>query len=269
MNLNTFYNGKVVLITGGSMGIGKELAKLALSYGAKVAITGRTLSKLEFVKKEFNVSEQNILIHAGDVTDYKNNQELVQKCIDKFGKIDVLINNAGLSAFGSIEDIKPEVYKTVVDTNIYGSVFPTKACIPSLKKVNGSVLFVSSIAGLTGLPDYSAYSLSKMSLRAIAHALRIELKNTNVFVGICYVGFTENEITKKTYSPNGELIAIPKRPSFLTATREQTAKKMLKQIKRKKYSVNQSILGNLVMFQSKVFPKLTAWIMRLNYKSKK
>ena len=267
MSLSSFYKNKVVIITGASMGIGKELARqLSCEHGAKIVITGRTQAKLELVKEELNIPDDNILIHAGDVADPQSNESMVQQCLAKFGRIDVLINNAGLSAFGSLEKIETDVFKKVVDTNLYGSIFPTKACIPALKKSKGSVLFISSIAGLTGLADYSAYSLSKMALRAMAHALRIELNDSNVFVGINYVGFTENETSKQTFTPSGELVEVPKRPAILTSSREKTAKKILSQIQGKKYSVNQSVLGHIVMFQSKVFPKLTAWIMRSLYK---
>jgi short-subunit dehydrogenase len=267
MSLATFYKDKVVIITGASMGIGKELARqLSSDCGAKIVITGRTLDKLETVKKELNIADENILLHAGDVSNPESNAMMVQECLTKFGRIDVLINNAGLSAFGSLEKIETDVFKKVVDTNIYGSIFPTKSCIPALKNSKGSVMFISSIAGLTGLADYSAYSLSKMAVRAMAHALRIELNEAKVFVGINYVGFTENEKSKQTFTPSGELVEVPKRPAILTSTREKTAKKILLQIKRKKYSSNQSILGHIVMFQSKVFPKLTAWIMRSRYK---
>lgn len=248
------------------MGIGKELARQLIAAGARVMITGRTLSKLEEVRKEFGVDSDRMLVHAGDVNDEISNQQMVDECLSKFGKIDVLINNAGLSAFGSLDAIQLDIYKRVVDTNIYGSIVPTKVCLPALKEAQGSILFVSSIAGLTGLPDYSAYSLSKMALRSLAHALRIELHQHHVFVGICYVGFTENETAKQTYTPSGDLVEVPKRPAFLTFPREKTAKKMLRQIERRQYSKNQSMLGHIVMFLSKVLPRTTSLIMRSNYK---
>lgn len=266
MSLTTFYKNKVVVITGASMGIGKELAKQCSELGAKLIITGRTLSKLQQVQKDLNIHEDDILLHAGDVIDEESNSEMVQNALTKFGKIDVLINNAGLSAYGSLDKIQLDIYKKVIDTNLYGSIIPTKACLDALKESKGSVLFVSSIAGLTGLPDYSAYSVSKMALRSLSHALRIELHKHKVFVGICYVGFTENETQKQTYTPEGELVQVPERPKVLTSPRSKTARKMLIQIARKRYSVNQSFLGKIVMFLSKVLPSTTAYIMRSKYK---
>ncbi|MFY0644808.1 MAG: SDR family NAD(P)-dependent oxidoreductase [Bacteroidia bacterium] len=266
MSLSNYYKDKVVIITGGSMGIGKELAKQLLTFGAKVVITGRTLEKLQKVQTEFNASNDQMLVHAGDVSSIESNNMLVADSIEQFGKLDVLINNAGMSAFGELGEIKEQVVKQVVDTNIYGSVFPTMSAISELKKTKGSILFVSSIAGLTGLPAYSAYSLSKMSLRSLAHSLRIELSRFGVYVGICYVGFTENESSKRTLNPDGTEETVPGRPKMLTSTREKTAKKMLRQIKKRRYSVNQSVLGQLVMFMSKLLPGLAGWVMRMNYK---
>lgn len=266
MSLASYYKDKVVIITGASMGIGKELANQCSEFGAKLVITGRTLSKLEQVQSDLNIHEDDILLHAGDVIDVESNNQMVSNALTKFGRIDVIINNAGLSAFGSLDSIQLDVYKKVIDTNLYGSIIPTKACLDALKASKGSVLFVSSIAGLTGLPDYSAYSVSKMALRSLSHALRIEMHKHDVFVGICYVGFTENETQKQTYTPEGELVQVPERPKILTSPRSKTAKKMLKQIARKRYSVNQSFLGKIVMFLSKVFPATTAYIMRSKYK---
>ncbi len=266
MSLGSFYHDKVVIVTGGSMGIGKELAKRLLLYGAKVLISGRTLSKLEAVRQEFNASVDELQLFAGDVRSEESNLEMVNLCLQKFGRLDILINNAGMSAVGELAEMRASVFKQVVDINIYGSTYPTMAAINALKASKGSILFVSSIAGMTGLPAYSAYSMSKMSLRSLAHALRIELSRYGVFVGICYVGFTENEAGKRTLNKQGVEEAIPSRPAALTASREKTAKRMLRQIKRRKFSVNQSILGKTVMLLSRVFPGLTLLIMKANYK---
>lgn len=266
MSLASFYKDKVVIITGGSMGIGKELARQCLELGAKVVITGRTLAKLQAVQAEFNASNDQFLCFAGDVRDKQSNTDMINECLAHFGRLDVLINNAGMSAVGELAEMQAEVFKQVVDINIYGSAYPTMAAVDALKKSKGSILFVSSIAGMTGLPAYSAYSLSKMSLRSLAHALRIELARFGVFVGICYVGFTENESAKRTLNKEGDEESIPSRPAFLTASRQKTARKMLKQIKRRKYAVNQSGLGRMVMLLSNWLPGLTLWIMKANYK---
>jgi short-subunit dehydrogenase len=265
MSLVEFYKDKVVIVTGASMGIGKEIAAQVLSFGGKVVITGRNKERLVSALNELGNNE-NILIHQGDVTNYESNVELVNKTIQKFGRIDSLINNAGLSCFGEVDKMKPGVAKEIIDANIFGSLFPSMACIPELKKSKGSIMFLSSLAGFHGLPQYSAYSLSKMSLKALSQSMHIELQSEGVFVGIAYVSFTENEAQKKTLSPTGEWVDVPARSKKLTVTRSETALKILNQIKNQRFSKTHSFLGNFTNYVSRHFPRLTFALFKWNYK---
>ncbi len=269
MTTGNYYKNKVVIITGSSMGIGKELARQVLIFGGKVVITGRNQERLEKVKVEFWQYVNNVLIHNGNVADFEDNIILVQKVISHFGKIDILINNAGLSGFCEIEKMNKDIAKQIIDTNIYGSLFPSIAALPELQKTKGSVLYVSSIAGFHGLPGYSTYSLSKMSLKALAQSLYVEMKNKNVFAGITYVGFTENEDEKKTLSPEGEWVDVPKRPKIFTSSRQRTALKILKQIKNKKHSKVHSLLGTITYRLSNFFPVLITEIIRKTHQPDK
>jgi len=265
MNLTRFYTNKVVLITGGSQGIGKELAKQVLAHQGKVVITARNAEMLALVKKEFAPYENSLMIHAGDVTNYQDNIELVNKIITRFGRLDVLITNAGISAYGEIESMKPEVATQVINTNIYGTLFPIMAAIPELKKSQGSILLVSSVAGFSGIPGNSAYSLSKMSLIALAESLRIELDRYQIFVGIAFPGFTKNDPNKKTMNPMGDLEKVSERPNNLTLSREKMASNFLAQIMNKKYYKVFTIFGWLAHFTSKYFPAIFHYILKKNY----
>lgn len=266
MSLQSFYSDKVVLITGASMGIGKELARQVLEAGGKAVITGRHESRLHTAQAEFADYADQLLIHAGDVADHKDNQALVEKIIAHFGKLDVLINNAGVSCFGEVEALQEDVVRQVVDTNIYGSVFPVMAAIPELKKTKGSILFVSSVAGFHGLPGHSTYSLSKMALKALTQSLRTELHAHDVFAGIAYVGFTENETDKRTISPNGNPEPVPQRPKRFVASREETATKILNQIRNRKAEEIHGWLGKFTGVMSRFFPSLLHLLIRKNYK---
>ncbi len=226
--MKNHFRNKVVIITGSTMGIGKEIAFQILQYGGKVVVTGRNAERIENLKKEWEQYNDQLCFFQGDVTIPKQNEEMIAKTIQRFNKIDMLINNAGLSCFGEIDDLNSKVAKEVIDANIYGSLYPAMAVLPELKKTKGSVIFISSIAAFQGLPGYACYSLSKMSLGALAQSLYIELKKSNVFVGIAYVGFTENEPIKKTMAPNGNLVEVPQRPWLLTCKREKTAHRVLK-----------------------------------------
>jgi short-subunit dehydrogenase len=269
MSLQHFYQDKVVLITGASMGIGKEMAKQVLELGGKVVLTARNATRLDTVKQEFNQYADRLLIHAGDVTSYEDNILLMVKIYQHFGRLDVLINNAGMSCYGEVAEVKPEVARQVIDTNIYGSLYPVITALKHFENTLGSIMFVSSIAGFHGLPAYSAYAMSKRALQTLAQSLRTELHARKIYVGIAYVGFTENETDKKVIAPNGELQAIPPRPKHLLSTRENTARKILGQIKRRRHAETHSVLGKFMHVMSMYFPMLTAYIMRRRYKKEK
>jgi NADP-dependent 3-hydroxy acid dehydrogenase YdfG len=262
---NTFFKDKVVIITGSSMGIGKELAHQVLKAGGKVVLTARNAAKLENVKKDFNMFTDNILAHPSDATDYSQDVSLIKSTIDRFGKLDILITNAGLSCFGEVENTLPEVARQVIDTNIYGSLFPIMAAIPELKKTKGSIMLISSLAGLHGMPGHAPYSISKMSLKALAQSLRIELQHTGIYVGIAYLGFTVNEKEKKTLNAVGDWEAVPQRPKKLTASREETAVKILDQIKNKKHANAHFLFGKITSFLSRIFPYLLFRLLKKNF----
>lgn len=258
MKSSVFYKNKVVLITGASMGIGKDLALQVLQFGGKVAITGRNEQRLLAVQDEFKAYSEKLLIHKGNVADYENVLGLIEKIILHFGRLDILINNAGMStSFGELETTTVKVVNELIDTNVKGAIFSSMVAIPELKKTRGSILFISSIAGFQGIPAYSLYSLSKMALTGLAQSLRIENKKDGVFVGIAYVGFTENEAGKRTLSPDGELEKVPVRNKLFTRPRSFTSKKILNQIAKRRPSAYHSIFGKLIFVLSKYTPFIT------------
>lgn len=267
MKLFRFYKNKVVIVTGSTMGIGKEVAKRVLRFGGKVVFTGRNENRIEELKKELIHYKGSFIIHRGDVNNMDDNKRMVEDTLRTFGRIDILINNAGMSCYGSVDKLKIEVVKEVIDTNIYGSLFPVMAGMNELKKSKGSILFISSLAGFQGLPGYSCYSLSKMALKPLAQSLSIELKNENVSVGIAYVGFTENEKQKRTLSPNGILEEVPLRPKSVTNSRRVTADKILHQIRKRKRTSVHSILGKISYKMNLLFPGMVNRLLAWNYKT--
>lgn len=263
-----FYTDKVVLITGSSMGIGKELAHQVLTRGGKVFLTARNKSKLLETVEEFERYHNAVRFMNCDVSDYSSNLLLIQEVIKSFGKLDVLITNAGMSCYGEIDATDANVAKQVIDINIYGSLFPVMAAMVELKKSKGRITLISSIAGLSGLPGYSAYSLSKMALTALAQSLLIELKPHDVNVQIAYVGFTENEKSKITLSPNGTKEKVPERPKLLTSSRSHTAKMILGQTEKGKFSKTYSFVGVITASLSRYFPSIVRYSLGKNYEKR-
>lgn len=271
MKSSEFYWNKVVLITGASMGIGKEMALQILNYGGKVAITGRNLARLLTVQSELKEHSENLLIHDGDVANYDDVINLMEKIILRFGRLDVLVNNAGMSNdFAELEIIDNKVVDEIIDTNIKGALFSSMVAIPELKKTKGSIIFISSIAAFRGLPAYSLYSLSKMALTALTQSIRIENKEADVFVGIAYVGFTENETAKRTLSYEGKPEKVPVRNKLVTRPRSVTVKILLNQIANRRPRIIHSIIGKLTFLLCKYTP-VVANIMykRIYYNEKK
>jgi short-subunit dehydrogenase len=264
MNIETYFNDKVVLITGGSQGIGRELARQVLDCGGRVVLTGRSQAKLDSAMKEFQEHDGNIMIRAGDVGDSAGAEPLIESILAKFGQLDVVINNAGLAGYGAVQDLSQQAVDTVIDTNIKGSIYISRAAIPHLDK-DGAILFVSSLAALYGLPGYSLYSISKIGLTALAQGLAIELKEQGVFVGIAYVGFTANEKKKEWLSASGKMELLPQRDPSLVTSRENTARLILEQIKNRKPVIVHSWLGKLNFWLSRLLPSVVRLVLERRY----
>ncbi len=254
---------KVFVITGSTQGIGRELGRQVLLRGGKVVFNSRSENKKLLISELGNID--NTLFVASDVTKSNEASELISKSIDKFGRIDVLVTNAGMSSFGELSESSPSVIQDIINSNIIGTLLPTHFSIPHLIKSNGKVLFISSLAAFHGLPNYSLYSCSKMALTGVQQSLSKELKS-KVFVGIAYVGFTKNDDSKKTYAPDGTLESVPSRDKFNVVTQEETALLLLKQIVDCKKSVVHSPIGKLTSFMSRLFPSLVHRLISNNYK---
>lgn len=263
--MNAFFLNKVVVITGSTSGIGKEMALQILKSGGKVLINSRNEDQLERVLEEFALWKDQILIQQGDVGNAHFANQIIKVCIEKFGRIDILINNAGSSGYGQFELLVEEVPKEIISSNVFGSIYTTAAAIPELKKTKGTVVFISSIAGLYGIPGASIYSLSKMSLTALAQSVSIELKKDEVTTCIAYVGFTKNSESKRTLSPEGNWVSVKARPALLITDKSIMARKVLNQIRRRQFAKVYSRLGQLLYYLNRLSPRLVKFIFNSQY----
>ncbi len=168
--------GKVAIITGGNAGIGEAVAKRFALEGASVVVTGRRQQELDRVVKIVRQSNGKALAVAGSVTDERHAQDVVRKAIDSFGRVDVLVNNAGIGDFGKrLHEIDDGTWNTIFDINLTGVFRMTRAIVPQmLKQGCGSVVNISSVASLVGIPGLSAYSASKGGLDALTRAVAID-----------------------------------------------------------------------------------------------
>lgn len=260
---------KVVIITGSSIGIGRTMAQEMCKEGAKVVLNARNEKRLERTFEELKEIGCEVTAIAGDVSKTEDCQKLIDHAINTFGQIDVIVNNAGISMEGSFEDLPPDVFRKVIEVNYLGSIYPTKAAIPYLKKTKGSVIFMGSAAGIRGIPNHAAYSSSKMSLTAIAEALKIELKQSGIHIGLAYVGFTENDKEKTIYDKDGNIVPQPKRDFIKAEPQEVVAKRIIKMIENRTFKQVFTPLGKLNAFMNRFFPFVVGPILSRNYHKNK
>lgn len=245
---------KVVIVTGGSSGIGEACAMVFGRAGAKVVITGRNAAKLEEVSQKLTKENiQNIALVA-DVSIEQDNKDLVEKTIAQFGKIDVLINNAGISMRALFEDLDMKVFQKVMDINFYGTVYATKHCLPHILATKGSIVGVSSINGYRGTPARTAYTASKYAMQGFLEALRTEVMKRGVHVLVACPGFTNSNIRNAALTADGSVQGESPREEEKMMSSEAVAEAVLKATRKRKRDIVLTTQGKLAVFLNKWMP---------------
>ena len=258
-------NGKVAVVTGSSRGIGKAIAIDLAKQGVSIVLNGRNAERLADTKAEIEKIHSNVISVACDVSQEEASKQLIQTAVDTFAKLDILVNNVGVSMRGKVAEVDPDVFKRVFDSNVQGSVNPTFYALPEIRKTQGSIVFISSLAGIRGLPELSAYCSSKMALRAIAESIRLEEAQNNIHVGLIMVGITQIEHNKETIAADGSMKILEKRDGKKgVQTTEQVAKKVTKNIRRRKFISTLTRIGKINAFMQPRFPMLVERIILKN-----
>lgn len=248
------YTGKVAIITGSSRGIGKAIAIEFAKNGASIVLNGRDPERLKDTEEIIRQYTSRVISVCTDVSTIEGGAALIEACIENFERIDFLINNVGVSMRGYVADLNPNVFKTVFDSNVLGTINPTIPALPYLRKTKGSLVFISSLAGIRGLPSLSAYCSSKMALRAIAESIRIEEAAHNLHVGLIYVGITAIEHNKETIESDGSKRVLQPRNQKNIHSTERVAQAVLKNIRRKKFISVLTSLGKLNAYLQPRYP---------------
>lgn len=173
---------QVVIITGASSGIGKALVYEYASRGANIVMAARNLPVLNEIELDLSTKNIESLAVQTDVSIESDCRSMIQQAVDRFGKIDILINNAGISMRALFIDVELSVIRKIMDVNFWGTVYCTKFAMPHLLKTKGSLVGVISIAGYLGLPARSGYGASKFAVRGLLDALRVENLKTGLHV---------------------------------------------------------------------------------------
>lgn len=260
------WNNKVVIITGSSSGIGRSLAIEIGKRGGKVVINARNVKRLNQTYSNMKMQGLDISACLGDISKYEDCVKIIEHTIKSYGKVDVLINNAGITAIASFEETKPEVFKQIMDVNFLGAIYMTKAALPYITNTKGSVLFVSSLAGIHGIGCYSAYCSSKMALTALVESLRIEMHQTGVHFGLAYVASTENNPEKTFLDKNGILIKEPARIRIKPSPVKKVALKLMQMIELRQTKFAFTLLGKINAILNRISPFIVHQIFLKAYK---
>jgi short-subunit dehydrogenase len=259
----SFFRDKVVVITGGSDGIGKALISSLIVSGAKVATCGRQYDKLYALQLEYS----QFMLHTMvcDVSNEDECKRFIGSTIETFGSIDILINNAGISMRSLFDEVDTDVIRRLMDVNFMGAVYCTKEALPHIISQKGTIVGISSAAGYRGLPGRSGYSASKFALQGWLEALRTELYDTGVHVMWVSPGFTTSNIRNTALNSTGVGQGESPIDESKLMSAETCAKYILQAIEKRKRVLVLTFTGKLTVFLNKFFPSLTDKLVHRYY----
>lgn len=253
-----YFRDKVVIVTGGALGIGLATCRLLGSRGAKVVFSDILEDTIVESRKEIEAEGIDVLALTSDVSDAGQCVSLVEAAVERFGRLDILINNAGVSIVSNFDECRPEVCKKLVDVNVMGAIYMTLAALDHLKQSRGHIIFLSSVSGIRAIPTGSVYSASKAFLRSLAESLRLELKPDGVHVGVISPGFTTSDPRKTVLKGDGATRPIDRPPHD---TLEGVAAGIAKVIERRERERVLTPMGKVTNLLQRISPTLVDRIL--------
>jgi short-subunit dehydrogenase len=252
--MSAYYKDKVVVVTGGTEGIGKAMVEILLAFGAKVATCGRNHDKIYALQAAYPSAPLHTMV--ADVSVENDCRRFMETTIKVYGGIDVLINNAGVSMRALLKESSVDVIKKVMDINFYGTVYCTKYALESIIERKGTIVGVSSIAGYRGLPGRGGYSASKFALQGWLEAIKTELMADGVHVMWVCPGFTTSNIRNAALNNQGQSHGETPMDEGKMMSAEECSKHILKAVEKKKRTLVLTFTGKRTVFMQKFFPKL-------------
>jgi short-subunit dehydrogenase len=249
----------VVLITGASSGIGAALARELAREGARLLLMARRRDRLEALRTELASSGAEVVVHVGDVTRRADLDAAVALAVERYGRLDVAIANAGFGVVGPLEKLTVEDYRRQFETNVFAAIETSKASLAELSKSRGRLVLIGSVAGYISTPNASPYAMSKFAIRAFAEALRPELAPRGVAVTLISPGFVESEIRQVDNRGGWHAQAKNPLPSWLPMPAEVAAKKIVAAVYRRRREAIITVHGKVLVWLSRFAP----WVLRL------
>ncbi len=254
--MRELFRDKVVIITGASSGIGAATAREFAANGSKVMLAARSEERLAALVEEIKALNQEASYVVTDVKLEEDCRNLIRKTVEKYGTVNILINNAGISMRASFDDVDLKVLHNLMDVNFWGTVYCTKYALPYLVANKGSLVGVSSVAGFHGLPGRTGYSASKFAMHGFLETIRIENLKKGLHVMIIAPGFTSSEIRKHALLADGSEQGISPREEHKLMTPEFVAKWVLKGIRKKKRTKILPFIGKLTALLQRIIPEV-------------
>lgn len=245
---------KVIIITGATSGIGKALAYECASRGAWLTLSARNMEKLMEVSEDLLRTGIRVLPVKADVSVEEDCRELIRKTVEEYGRIDVLISNAGISMRALFAEVDLNVLRKLMDTNFWGTVYCSKFALPYLLESNGSLVGVSSIAGFKGLPGRTGYSSSKFAIQGLLEVIRIENRKKGLHVLITAPGFTASNIRNVALSKDGSQQGETPLDESKLMPAETVARKIADAIEKRKRTLILTPLGKMTVLLNKFLP---------------
>jgi short-subunit dehydrogenase len=251
------FKDKVVIITGGSRGIGRELARQLAARGAWLCLAARDEERLKAVQAECEQLGGKAVYIVTDVCEQAQCERLIRGCAETYGRIDALVNNAGVTMWARFDKvITLAPFETIMQTNYFGGVYCTYNALPHLKQSRGMIVGISSLTGLNGVPTRSAYAASKHAMAGFFDTLRIELAETGVSVTIIYPGFVKSEVRARAFGPDGNQLGTSPVQEGQVMPVETCARIILRAMERRKREEVMTLRGKLGLWLKLIAPGL-------------
>jgi dehydrogenase/reductase SDR family member 7B len=247
---------KVIIITGASSGIGKALAFECAKRGGKLILCARNEEKLNETGEELNKTGADFLLVKADVSRESDCKALIDNTIGKYGKIDILINNAGMSMRALFAEVDLDVLHRLMDTNFWGTVYCSKYALPFLLKSKGSLAGVSSVAGFKGLPGRAGYTASKAAMHGFLDVIRMENLKNGLHVLLACPGFTASNIRKVALSKDGSAQGETPLDESKLMTAEAVASAIADAIEKRRRTLILTTQGKLTVLLNKFLPSM-------------
>ena len=261
-----YLKNKVALVTGGASGIGLATCWKLAKQGVRVAMLDMDEKALKVRQQDFLDHGYKILAMKCDVIKEKACQSAVNQVLKEFGQIDILFNNAGITQRGLFEDTDTSVFRKVMDVNFYGSLYCTKAALPSLIQTKGMIIVNESIAGVAPLLGRTGYSASKHALHGLFTSLRCELRHKGVHVMIVCPGFIRTNLQTRALGSDGKIATHEQTKIGKEDTPENVAGQIVKAMAQKKNMVILTFMGKLAYLISRLSPLLYEHLMTRQFR---